>query len=66
MDQETNQFLGEEHIGRLNLGMKRPEAAKKSVGNSIIMVIVSSLVLSAVYLVFSDQIIAMFGGTVNV
>ena len=32
----------------LNLGMKRPETAKKSVGNSIIMVIVSSLVLSAV------------------
>ena len=49
----------------LNLGMKRPETAKKSVGNSIILVIVSSLVLSAVYLVFSDQIIAMFGGTVN-
>jgi len=49
----------------LSLGRKRPETAKKSVGNSIIMVIVSSLVLSAVYLVFSNQIIAMFGGTVN-
>lgn len=49
----------------LNLGMKRPEIAKKSVGNSIIMVIASSLVLSAVYLLFSKQIIAMFGGTVN-
>ena len=132
MDQETNHFLGEEHIGRLmrkyaipciisllvgalynivdqifianasylgsygnaantvvfpltvialaiavmigdgccafvslNLGRKQPDIARKSVGNSIIMVIVSSLVLSAVYLVFSDQIIAMFGGTVN-
>lgn len=49
----------------LNLGMKRPGEAKKSVGNSILMVIVSSLVLSAVYLLFSSQIIAMFGGTVN-
>ena len=49
----------------LNLGMKRPETAKKSVGNSIIMVIASSLVLSALYLIFSNQIIAMFGGTVN-
>lgn len=49
----------------LSLGMKRPGEAKKSVGNSILMVIVSSLVLSAVYLLFSSQIIAMFGGTVN-
>lgn len=49
----------------LSLGMKRPGKAKKSVGNSILMVIVSSLVLSAVYLLFSSQIIAMFGGTVN-
>ena len=132
MDQETNQFLGEEHIGRLmrkyaipciisllvgalynivdqifianasylgsygnaantvvfpltvialaiavmigdgccafvslNLGRKHPNIARKSVGNSIIMVIVSSLVLSALYLAFSNQIIAMFGGTVN-
>jgi hypothetical protein len=49
----------------LNLGRKQPDIARKSVGNSIIMVIVSSLVLSAVYLAFSNQIIAMFGGTVN-
>ena len=49
----------------LNLGRKQPDIARKSVGNSISMVIVSSLVLSAVYLAFSNQIIAMFGGTVN-
>ena len=49
----------------LNLGRKKPEIAKKSVGNSIIMVIVSSLLLCAIYLIFSNQIIAMFGGTVN-
>lgn len=49
----------------LNLGMKQPAKAKKSVGNSIVMVIVSSVLLCAVYLIFSDQIIAMFGGTVN-
>ena len=49
----------------LSLGRKRPETAKKSVGNSIVMVIVSSMILCAVYLIFSDQIIAMFGGTVN-
>ena len=49
----------------LSLGRKQPETAKKSVGNSIIMVIVSGLVLCAIYLLFSNQIIAMFGGTVN-
>ena len=49
----------------LSLGRKQNEAAKKSVGNSIIMVLVSALVLCAIYLIFSDQIIAMFGGTVN-
>ena len=132
MEQETNQFLGEEHIGKLmrkyaipciisllvgalynivdqifianasylgsygnaantvvfpltvialaiavmigdgccafvslSLGRREPETGKKSVGNSITMVIVSSLVLAAIYLVFSNQIIAMFGGTVN-
>ena len=47
----------------INLGRKQPERAKKSVGNSIVMVIISSLVLSMVYLVFSSRIIAMFGGT---
>lgn len=49
----------------LSLGRREPETGKKSVGNSITMVIVSSLVLAAIYLVFSNQIIAMFGGTVN-
>ena len=39
--------------------------AKKSVGNAIIMVIASGLLLTAVYLIFQTQIIAMFGGTVN-
>ncbi|MBR2257596.1 MAG: MATE family efflux transporter [Blautia sp.] len=49
----------------LSLGRKHPDTARKSVGNSVIMVIVSGLVLCLVYLIFSDQIIAMFGGTVN-
>ena len=49
----------------LSLGRKEPEAAKKSVGNSIVMVIVSGLALCGIYLAFSDPIIAMFGGRVN-
>lgn len=49
----------------ISLGRNDRATAKKSVGNSVVMVIVSSLILTAVYLIFSDQIIAMFGGTVN-
>ena len=49
----------------LSLGRKKPEIGRKSVGNAVVMVIVSSLILCALYLIFRDQIIAMFGGTVN-
>lgn len=49
----------------LSLGKNEPDKAKKSVGNSVILTVVSSLILCIVYLIFSDQIIAMFGGTVN-
>ena len=49
----------------LSLGKKDPSSAKRSVGNSILLVLISSIVLCLLYLIFSDQIIAMFGGTVN-
>ena len=49
----------------LSLGKEETKTAKKSVGNSVVLMIVSSLVLMVIYLVFSDAIIAMFGGTVN-
>ncbi|MBQ6920110.1 MAG: polysaccharide biosynthesis C-terminal domain-containing protein, partial [Synergistaceae bacterium] len=49
----------------LSLGRKQSAIAKKSVGNSILMVIVSGLLLCALYLIFLEPIIAMFGGTVN-
>ena len=49
----------------LSLGKEETKLATKSVGNSVVLMVVSSLVLMAVYLVFSDAIIAMFGGTVN-
>lgn len=47
------------------LGRGEMDKAKRSVGNAVIMIIVGSLVLTAVYLIFADGIIAMFGGTVN-
>ena len=49
----------------LSLGKNRPEDAGKSMGNSILLTVLFSIVLCAIYLVFSSQIIAMFGGTVN-
>ncbi len=49
----------------LNLGRKEPGQARKSVGNSVVMILAGSVILCAVYLIFSDPIIAMFGGTVN-
>lgn len=47
------------------LGKGDGASAKKSVGNAVILSVVSSLILTVIYLVFQDQIIAMFGGTVN-
>lgn len=49
----------------ISLGERKPENASNSVGNSVILVVLSSIVLTVLYLVFSNQIIAMFGGTVN-
>ncbi len=49
----------------ISLGEKKSQNASSSIGNSVLFVIISSIVLTALYLVFSDQIIALFGGTVN-
>ena len=49
----------------LKLGMGERDKAKISVGNSVVITIVSSLILCAVYLIFSNGIITVFGGTVN-
>ena len=49
----------------MSLGRNEAGYAKKSVGNSVVMTIAASLVLTAVYLILSNQIIAVFGGTVN-
>ncbi len=49
----------------IHLGKGEGKSATKSVGNAVVMTVVSSLILMAVYLMFDDAIIAMFGGTVN-
>ena len=47
------------------LGRGDQEEAHRSVGNAAVLCVVSSLVLTAVYLIFSEPILALFGGTVN-
>ena len=47
------------------LGRNEADKAKRSVGNAVVLSIAGGLVLTAMYLVFADGIIAMFGGTVN-
>lgn len=49
----------------LSLGKDRPCDAKKSMGNSILLSFIAGIVLTVVYIIFSDSIIALFGGTVN-
>ena len=49
----------------ISLGRKEERAAKSSVGNAVLLALLSSLALTAVYLIFADPIIGMFGGTVN-
>ncbi|MBD5541452.1 MAG: MATE family efflux transporter [Lachnospiraceae bacterium] len=49
----------------LSLGKKESQDASKSMGNSILLTVIFSLILCGIYLIFSNQIIAMFGGTVN-
>ncbi|MDD5792940.1 MAG: MATE family efflux transporter [Erysipelotrichaceae bacterium] len=50
----------------ISLGKEDINTARCSVGNSVIMAVTSGLLLTAVYLFFSDSIITLFGGTVNI
>lgn len=47
------------------LGKNDGENAHKSVGNAIVLCVVSSLILTFFYLLFAEPILAIFGGTVN-
>ncbi len=49
----------------LSLGMREPKNARKSVGNAVVLMVAGSIVLMLLYLVFSNAILTMFGGTVN-
>ena len=49
----------------LSMGQGRGDDAARSMGNAVTLTLLSSAVLTAVYLLFRDPILAMFGGTVN-
>ena len=52
-------------FGSMALGRNEVDKARRSVGNAVVLSIAGSFALTAIYLVFADRIIAMFGGTVN-
>lgn len=47
------------------LGAGEKENAHKSVGSAVILCVIASLVLTAIYFIFQNQILTMFGGRVN-
>ncbi len=49
----------------MSLGRGEQDAARRSVGNAVVLSAAGGLILTAVYLLFADGIIALFGGTVN-
>ena len=49
----------------LLLGRNEKDKASKSMGNAVVLAVVTGVVLCIIYLCFQNQIISMFGGTVN-
>jgi len=47
------------------LGANKPDKARRSFGNAILITVISSLVLTVAYLIFSDSLITLFGARVN-
>ena len=49
----------------LSLGADKKEDAHRSVGNAILLCLISSILLTIIYLIFADPILTAFGGKVN-
>lgn len=49
----------------IQLGQGRDDTARRSVGNAILLSVLSGVVLTALYLLFQSPILATFGATVN-
>ena len=49
----------------ISLGARNQERASQSIGNAVVLCLVSSLLLTALYLVFQEPILTAFGARVN-
>jgi len=49
----------------ISLGARRKEDARKSIGSAVVLCVIASLVLTALYLLFQEPILTLFGGRVN-
>lgn len=47
------------------LGAGKKDDAHRSIGNSILLCVISSIVITAIYLIFMEPILTFFGGKVN-
>lgn len=49
----------------ISLGANQRDNAHKSIGSSILLCVIASLILTAIYLIFQEPILTLFGGRVN-
>ena len=56
---------GASALFNLSLGAKEKEKMNKSIGNGLILLIILSIILTVIGLVFSKQILSIFGGNPN-
>jgi putative MATE family efflux protein len=49
----------------ISLGAGKDQEAHQSIGSAVLLCVAASVVLTAIYLIFREQILTMFGGRVN-
>lgn len=49
----------------ISLGANKQEDAHRSIGSAVVLCVISSIILTAVYLIFQEPILTVFGGRVN-
>lgn len=49
----------------ISLGAGKKDDAHRSIGSAVVLCVISSIILTAIYLIFHNQILTMFGGRVN-
>ena len=49
----------------IHLGKGEKDKACRSVGNSVVLAVISGVVLAVIYLIFDDLLITLFGGKTN-